>query len=698
MSYYNDNNTSRRRTGTNGSHPSFSAPTPYVKPDFIEASPSQKKDPQAQMPQEPIHPQPPMQANPQNQMPQNGQPYQGQRTPQNGQVYQGQMPPQNGQPYPGQRPPQNGQPYPGQMPPQNGQPYQGQMPPQNRKQLPLTPMTYPVPSDDDFLPDDWYPSSQEGEQWEEGRHATDSPQPTTKISKPKKVKQKPKRAKIHEGDFENPAQGGARNGKHKPPKKKPIVAIIIGILLLGILAAVLVHVVDSNNKYSEAEQLVAPYETAFMPNIFMDDIALGGMTYDQAKNAINDRITARENSWSLSLTANGHTFTTLNTQMMGATTDRAQVDVLLQQAYAIGKDGDVFQKKATYEYMMANPQHYSTPVDQMSTTKIDDILNQLATYFYTLPSDASLLGFNPDLPDPFVIQPAIEGQYLDIATVRTQILSNYSQGISGSLELVPIKIAPNITTESIKNQVTLRSTSITDVSEDSTKGRTENLRIASAKINGLILEPGETFSFNEIVGKRTRYAGFQEAPEYAYGELVVGIGGGVCQISTNVYIAAVTSEMDIVRRIEHSSPVNYTLLGQDATVADGRIDLLFKNTSPGKVYITAHVIPMPNKRNRWQCVVSMYGLSMGQGVQYRLRSETVREFPADPPVVYKDDEEEKYVKYTDQKKRTQKPVNGQEVDTYLQRYENGVMISEEFITKDEYKAKPEVYYVGIQPR
>ena len=109
--------------------------------------------------------------------------------------------------------------------------------------------------------------------------------------------------------------------------------------------------------------------------------------------------------------------------------------------------------------------------------------------------------------------------------------------------------------------------------------------------NGSILKPGETFSFNDVVGRRTQERGFYPAIEYVYGEKETGFGGGVCQASTTLYQAAVRSGLTIVERKQHSERVNYTQPGKDATVylseyrGGKKIDLKLRNDTDGPVYI-----------------------------------------------------------------------------------------------------------------
>lgn len=122
-------------------------------------------------------------------------------------------------------------------------------------------------------------------------------------------------------------------------------------------------------------------------------------------------------------------------------------------------------------------------------------------------------------------------------------------------------------------------------------GRAMNIQNAAGRLNDKIILPGEVFSFNDTVGKRTTANGFHAAPEYSGGQSVIGIGGGTCQVSTTLYGAILYSDLEIVERTNHSMTVGYVAFGQDATVADSGIDLKFKNNTPYPIKIQTETPP-----------------------------------------------------------------------------------------------------------
>ncbi len=123
----------------------------------------------------------------------------------------------------------------------------------------------------------------------------------------------------------------------------------------------------------------------------------------------------------------------------------------------------------------------------------------------------------------------------------------------------------------------------------STYARASNVILTAERINGKILMPGDVFSYDATIGKRTAANGYKEAGVYIGNKVESGIGGGICQTSSTLYSAVLYSNLEIVSRTSHSLPVSYVPLGQDATIAEGYIDFKFKNNSEYPIKITATV-------------------------------------------------------------------------------------------------------------
>lgn len=119
--------------------------------------------------------------------------------------------------------------------------------------------------------------------------------------------------------------------------------------------------------------------------------------------------------------------------------------------------------------------------------------------------------------------------------------------------------------------------------------RSTNIKLAAEALNNTVIWPNEHFSFNEIVGPRTPERGYLPAPVILMGANNYDYGGGVCQVSSTVYNAALEAELQIVERHPHSKPVHYVPIDRDATVAYGGYDLCIRNQTDNPVIIKSQV-------------------------------------------------------------------------------------------------------------
>jgi len=119
--------------------------------------------------------------------------------------------------------------------------------------------------------------------------------------------------------------------------------------------------------------------------------------------------------------------------------------------------------------------------------------------------------------------------------------------------------------------------------------RTRNIELALSKINGYVIDPDEVFSFNSTMGPRSARRGYLPAPVLFHDKRSIQIGGGICQISSTLYNAALLADLEIIERHRHSSPITYLPLGLDATVSYHYKDLKFKNTHPFPIMIMTSV-------------------------------------------------------------------------------------------------------------
>ena len=201
--------------------------------------------------------------------------------------------------------------------------------------------------------------------------------------------------------------------------------------------------------------------------------------------------------------------------------------------------------------------------------------------------------------DPYTVHPSEDGVDFKISMEEAENLLQQDQ----EEYVIPLKVTvPEITTKMIGTEAfpDLISEFSTKYSQ-SQRDRTTNLKLAAEKINGTVLMPGEVFSYNTVVGKRTIDAGYKEAKIYVNGEVVDGLGGGICQVSSTLYNAVLYANLEIVERRHHPFVPSYAGAGLDATVVYGSIDFQFKNTRNYPIKIQCSV-------DRGICNFQIYGL------------------------------------------------------------------------------------------
>lgn len=184
------------------------------------------------------------------------------------------------------------------------------------------------------------------------------------------------------------------------------------------------------------------------------------------------------------------------------------------------------------------------------------------------------------------VVPSENGRQITAADITTQI--------TGAAEGSTVTIATAVTEPEVKTedlQTSLFADVITSyqVVDGGSSSQINNQGLACAAVNGKILMPGETFSFNELVGETTYEKGYVDDYAYSNGKLVKEPGGGICRVASTLYAAVLSSDLEVVMRYNHSSPVHYLPLGMDATVSYPLPDLQFKNNRDYPIKIEMNV-------------------------------------------------------------------------------------------------------------
>ena len=210
---------------------------------------------------------------------------------------------------------------------------------------------------------------------------------------------------------------------------------------------------------------------------------------------------------------------------------------------------------------------------------------QIAADVYVKGQDADVESFDPDT-GKFTFTSEVTGYELDSDDLYAQITQAVANGnVNANIEAKIIEVAPEHTVEYMKEHFGRISYAQTKTTSNSNRNR--NIQLATAEFNGMRVEPGETVSFNKTTGERTEAKGYRPAGAYSGGVLVQEPGGGVCQVSTTLYNAAVKADLEIIERSPHTRVSDYVPIGLDAAVNWSSQDFKFKNTSDYPIFIVA---------------------------------------------------------------------------------------------------------------
>lgn len=282
--------------------------------------------------------------------------------------------------------------------------------------------------------------------------------------------------------------------------------------------------------------------------------------------------------------------------------------------------------------------------------------------------------------DPYVVHPSSTGLDFDISMDEArEMLKTYQEEYT-----IPLKVTyPSVSTNDIGSEAfpDLLSSFRTSFTS-SNSNRSTNIRLCSEKINGTVLMPGETFSFNQVVGKRTPEAGFKPATAYSGGKVVQEYGGGICQVSSTLYNAVLYANLEITERTNHGYKPSYVDPGLDATVSWGGPDFKFTNNRDYPIRI---VCDTSNK------ILNIYIYGLKRDTDYKVVLDAQYVSTVYFKTVYQKDSS----LASGQSRVIQSGSNGCKTATYKYLYDaNGTLVSSECISRDTYNPHNKIVAVG----
>lgn len=351
-----------------------------------------------------------------------------------------------------------------------------------------------------------------------------------------------------------------------------------------------------------------------------------------------------------------------------------------------------FDTRETVMEALSLKKHWPSgiPPRQLYTTmgadleQLKQVLEQLSGELQYEPTDATV---SYDAEKGFIYTDHKDGRVLDMDHLADSMAELISVGKGGSIAAVTSPVPAKYTADMARQDTVLISEFTTSFA-GSTYGRANrvfNIKKAASLINGKTIAPGEEFNTNAALGDRTKENGWKTATGIRDGAYVQEYGGGVCQVSTTLYNAALMADLEITERHHHSWPLGYVDIGRDATISTGGPNLRFVNSGPAPVTISAAVDTVEKT-----VTVRIYGRALENGVRIDVTSKKTgtlsspgTETVYDPSLA------------PGERETVRKARRGSVSETYKLYYSaDGELINKELVTEDTYRSISGIVHVG----
>lgn len=400
--------------------------------------------------------------------------------------------------------------------------------------------------------------------------------------------------------------GGAGDGyarmrrleRERKRRKRVLILRTCLVVFLLCMAGIIVVIGKGAGKKKDEEALLAESNPVIENKVTVNDISIKGMKRDEALQVILENT-----PWTMEVVCENDRYSVTNLFQI-------QLEKLLDEICFEDGSGE----------FMVDMEH----LEELAAKEADVCKEK----WDEPPKNSGPESFDK-VSGTFVFSESQPGMVIDHQKLQAEILEavrnkDYDAVIFAEREQVPAEITKETAKKTYKTLA-----SFTTETTDNAK-RNINVRLSAEALNGTIIQPGEEFSFNQVVGQRTAEKGYQAAAAYNSGEVVQEVGGGVCQMSSTLYRVAFQSGMEISFRRSHTFEPNYVTPGQDATISWEQPDFRFINTSKGPIGIRASYSDR-------KASVSIYGIPvLEEGITWDLYSEKVEEMELPPPVYEED--------------------------------------------------------------
>ncbi len=427
--------------------------------------------------------------------------------------------------------------------------------------------------------------------------------------------------------------GGSRTGSRAPRKKRltraqklmRLAVMAFCTMLVAVGAVFLLQKIDFSP--SNTSSLEAFGSDTFASGVMVENVDISGKTVEQARGALVESTNATLASVNITLATESGSWT-LGSSDLGISID---TEGALLAAIALDDDDAMNVEAALVADRTAVVNKLNAMADEMSLAPIE-------------PQMIATLG--EDNKPIFDLQEGRDGRVLDVEATADSIMASIeSNQLQANIEPTYTMLSPTVDQDFLVENTAFRGGYTTEysisTSDETTINRVFNIHKAGDIMNGMVIQPGEEWSFNTYVGLRTAEDGWKAANGISGGkEYTLQVGGGICQPSTTLYNALLAANIEITDRKAHSIPSSYVEYGLDATVDSSGIDFKFLNDTSAPLYVFVYYTESPNSSRRELIHIDVYGEPLPDGVTYTSSQEILEEIPRDPSVeepIYTDD-------------------------------------------------------------
>ena len=408
------------------------------------------------------------------------------------------------------------------------------------------------------------------------RRAAEDPYDVLVAKAEEKERERKHKRRRSDDDFDAPAPkkgSGGSGGKTACRGGGFLTFMLIALIVIGgmLIALQLSH-------HAEFRMMRDAVETGdFFAGTEIDGVDVSGMNMETALEHFENVVEPAYYGRTVNVSGRG----SVTAAELGYSSNYADV---IGEAWGAQTTGTLKERYSALQKYALSGKGYEVERVIYTEDALEEYAAELAGQLDNPVSEPSITGFDHDTLT-FTFGEGKPGKTLDQEKLVSDMKAALDAG-GGNVEPAISTQEPTVSMEEMESLYGMRAYAVTNASS-STTNRLTNIRLALDAINGTLLQPGEEFSFNGVVGKRTSDKGYKVATAYNAGEVTEELGGGICQVSTTLFNAVVKADLTVTERHNHSMPVSYVDKGKDAAVSWGNQDLKFVNTSDEPVYIVA---------------------------------------------------------------------------------------------------------------